>query len=142
MKKYIIYFASVIMLISLTGCPEEFPENDGFIEFVNNSEEDIVRYGVDHRIQSDTTYQIVLFPWGDDVESYKIAKGTSYLYEIYSGSIKDLLNEGFLQYYFLNYDTVLTVPWERIRDENIILKKVYFETWEDLEECNFTITYP
>ncbi|NOQ27915.1 MAG: hypothetical protein GQ564_21340 [Bacteroidales bacterium] len=142
MKKYIIYFISVILLISLTACPENFPDDDGTIELINNSDEVIIWYHISHTFLSDTSKLSEFYPWGDEIENYKIAKGTSFLYDIYSGSIKDLLNQGFLQYYFLNYDTVLNVPWERIRDENIILKKVYFEIWEDLEECNFTITYP
>ncbi|MDA3952622.1 MAG: hypothetical protein PF485_03180 [Bacteroidales bacterium] len=141
MKKYIIYIVSVILLFSLTGCPEELPEHDEAIVLLNNSEEDIVWYFINHHVSSDTTQLVESTPWRD-IETKKILIGTSYFYEIYSGSIKDLLNEGFLQFYFLNYDTVLTVPWEQIREENIILKKVYFETWEDLEACNFTITYP
>lgn len=141
MKKILKLFISIISIISLTGCPEDFPENDAAIELINNSDEVIVWYHISHVFSSDTSKLSESFPWGD-VEKKKIEKGTSYSYEIYSGSVKDLLKEGYLQFYFLNYDSVTTIPWERIRDENIILKKVYFETWEDLEACNFTITYP
>lgn len=141
MSKYIKYLVSIILLISLTGCPESFPEDDGTIELINNSDEDIVWLFIGHFITSDTSRLFESYTWGE-LEDSKIAKKTTYSYSIYTVSIKEVLDEGFLQFYFLNYDTVLTVPWERIRDENIILKKVYFETWEDLEACNFTITYP
>ncbi|NOQ27307.1 MAG: hypothetical protein GQ564_18250 [Bacteroidales bacterium] len=141
MSNYIKCFIGIILLISLTGCPEEFPENDSAIELINNSDEDIIWCGYDHLIISDTSQLNGSFPWRE-VENDKIVKSASYSYEFYSGNMKDLLNDGWLQFYFLNYDSVATIPWERIRDENIILKKVYFETWEDLEACNFTITYP
>ena len=29
MSKFIKYFVGIVLLISLTGCPEEFPEKDG-----------------------------------------------------------------------------------------------------------------
>jgi hypothetical protein len=141
MKKYIIYLINVFLLISLTGCPESFPEDDGAILLINNSDEDIVWFFISHGGTKDTSQLSDSYPWSE-IEDYKIAKKTIYSYSIYTVSIKEVLDERFLQFYFLNYDTVLTVPWERIRDENIILKKVYFETWEDLEECDFTITYP
>ena len=118
------------------------PEEDRFIMLINNSDEDIVWYGTSHRLTSDTSMVYESTPWGGEIENYKIIKGTSYSYGINSSSIKNLLDEGWTQFYYFNYDSVLTIPWERIRDENIILKKVYFETWEDLEACDFTITYP
>ena len=44
--------------------------------------------------------------------------------------------------YFLDTDTVSQVSWEEIVLNNIILKRVDIKSWEDLEECNFTISYP
>ncbi|MFC2096280.1 hypothetical protein ACFLQ3_01105 [Bacteroidota bacterium] len=142
MKKFAKMSLGILIVITIMGCPEELPENDEYIALINNSEEDIVRHTLNHKISNDTSILIELFPWGNDIEKYKIPSKTTYYYGINSESIQYLLNEGWMQFYFLNYDTVLTAPWERIREENIILKKVYFETWEDLEACNFTITYP
>ncbi|NOQ27308.1 MAG: hypothetical protein GQ564_18255 [Bacteroidales bacterium] len=142
MRNYLIFFISIILLISLTGCPDEFPPDGAELTIINNSDEDIIWFNVDHIITSDTNYMVETLPWGNNIDNYIITKGNSFSDTFLLGNIKYLLEEGWMQYYLLNYDTVLTVPWERIRDENIILKKVYFETWEDLEACNFTITYP
>lgn len=141
MKKLAKISLGILIITLFTGCPEELPEVDKFIILINNSDEDIVWYGINNFVTSDTSNVNESFPWRD-VEDYKIAKGDTFYYGINVDSFRDLIDDGWEQYYFLNYDTVLTVPWERIRDENIILKKVYFETWEDLEACNFTITYP
>jgi len=45
-------------------------------------------------------------------------------------------------YYFYNYDSVCNIPWQRIKDDSIYLKKVTFYSWEEMEQCNYTITYP
>ncbi|NOQ27299.1 MAG: hypothetical protein GQ564_18210 [Bacteroidales bacterium] len=131
----------IFSMFFLCSCPEGFVEKDGTIFLINNSDEDIVWYRYSHVSNSDTAYIPESFPWRE-ADTKLIEKGTFYTDYINMENTNELLDEGFLKYYFLNYDTVLTAPWERIRDENIILKKVYFETWEDLEACNFTITYP
>ncbi len=105
MKKYIIYYVSIILLIFLTGCPEELPEVDKFIILVNNSDEDIVWYGVNNFVTSDTSNVVKSFPWRD-VEDYKIAKGDTFYYGINVDSYGDLIDDGWSQYYYLNYDTL------------------------------------
>jgi hypothetical protein len=128
------------MLIVWT-CDYGYVEKDGIILLVNNSAEDIVWL-----IRADFTADDTItlgdeLPWRN-FEDNVIHSGTIYELPIVTSIQKDRLQDGWYLYYFFSYDTLLNVSWERIRDENIILKKVYFETWEDLEACNFTITYP
>ncbi|MDR1172670.1 MAG: hypothetical protein LBL24_09475 [Bacteroidales bacterium] len=52
------------------------------------------------------------------------------------------MEKGWIKYWLFNYDSVNTIPWERICAERIILKEVTFNTWEDYERCNFEIAYP
>jgi len=141
MRNLFKFIIVLILLISLTGCPEEFPELDTAIEIINNSEEDIIWFKSSDFTTSDTSKLIENFPWRE-IKDYRIEKGTAHLHEFNLILTKENLDEGYFQYFLLSYDTVQLVPWSRIRSENIILKKVYFETWEDMEACNFTITYP
>lgn len=131
----------ILGIILLTGCPEDILELNMEIRIVNNSSEDIVWLGLTDYILSDTSKLVEKYPWRY-IEDHIISSGSMIIDEFNSDNMKYLLNEGWLIYYLFSYDTILTVPWDRIRDENIVLKKVYFETWEDLEAYNFTITYP
>lgn len=47
-----------------------------------------------------------------------------------------------LFYYFFNYDSINTLPWSKIREKNIIMKRVIIDTKQDFEKCNFEIVYP
>ena len=47
-----------------------------------------------------------------------------------------------LIYYFFNYDSINTIPWSKIREKNIYMKGVIIDTKQDLDSCNYEITYP
>jgi hypothetical protein len=55
---------------------------------------------------------------------------------------KDILKTDSITCYLFNYDSIKNIPWSRIRDEKIYVKKVVFHSWEEMEACNFTIIYP
>ena len=131
----------ILSLVMLCGCPEYIPELDMGINIVNNSREDIVWLGLDDQILNDTSKLVEKYPWRD-IEDYVISSGNMITDDFNSDNMKYLLNEGWIMIFLFSYDSIMTIPWDRIRDENIFLKKVYFETWEDMEACNFTITYP
>ena len=98
MKKYIIYCVSIILLIALTGCPEELPEVDKFMILINNSDEDIIWYSVDHLITSDTSNVNESYPWRN-AEDFKIAKGDTFYQGINVDSYSGLIDDGWTQYY-------------------------------------------
>jgi hypothetical protein len=80
-------------------------------------------------------------PW-QDLEESLIPSGKNYSEQFFIYTVQYYLERGWRKYYLFNYDSVATIPWSRIRDERIILKEVTFHSWEEMEACNFTITYP
>lgn len=131
------------------GCPEELPEHDLTIQIENNTNETIVFFApiepVGKTKEAFDTTLTEEFPWGDinSITNQYIVKPKSIGIETYfTYHMKDVLNRGYMQYYIFNYDSLITIPWERIRDEYIVAKRVDFDTWEELEDANFTVTYP
>jgi hypothetical protein len=124
----------------MTGCPEQFPEADTSIRIVNQSKEVIVWCGFNESMGDIS--KTSKFLWGNEVDKYTIHPSDTAYDSFYSGSIQTILERGGRKYYLFNYDSVMTIPWERIRDERIILKEVTFHSWEEMEAADFTITYP
>ncbi len=131
------------------GCPEELPEHDLVIQIENNTNEKIVCFtpigSIGETIESSDTTLTEDFPWGDInsiydediVDPYSDGEETFFSYHM-----EDALNNGSIHFYIFNYDSLVTIPWERIRNEYIVSKRVDFDTWEELESADFTITYP
>lgn len=139
---------SFIMLL-LMGCPEELPEHDLTIQIKNNTNETIVFFApiapVGKTNEAFDTTLTEVFPWGDasSIANENIVKPNSIGLEThFTYHMQDVLNQGFMHYYIFNYDSLISIPWERIRDEYIVAKRVDFDTWEELEAADFTVTYP
>ena len=145
-NKILKNFILVIILFLFIGCPgEEFPPDDMGINIINNSNIEIVFYTQSIRNAVIDTSLNDELPWGNinNIDSsYIVLPHTSYLHTYYSKNLKTLLEQGWIHYYIFNFDSIKTISWERIRNEYIVAKRIDFDTWEDLEECNFTITYP
>ena len=128
------------VLMTIMACPEQFPEADSSVKIVNHSNKEIVWFFCFEEVGDIS--ESSKFLWGNEVDKYIIH--TNYVAEhtFYSGNIQTILERGWMKYYLFNLDSIQTIPWERIRDERIILKEVKFNSWEEMEKCNFTITYP
>lgn len=113
---------------------------DFSITISNNSNDGIVFYAYDSKNASDTSLMENL-PWFKP-ENSLVQAGTSTEDFLTANVVKSVLDIGFIHYYIFIYDSIKTIPWERIRDEYIVAKRVDFDRWEDLEACNFTIIYP
>lgn len=137
------------MLIVMSGCPDEVAEHDLVIQINNKTSEKIVFFTPIEPVGKtvayfDTTLTKEL-PWGninsidtkDIVNPESVGSATYFSYHV-----KDVLNRGWLHFYIFNYDSLMAIPWERIRNEYIVAKRVDFNSWEELEKSNFTITYP
>lgn len=62
---------------------------------------------------------------------------TFYVYDINS------LNRGVkTMFYFFNQDSLESLPWQRIAQDNIILKRVDISSVAQLDSMNWTISYP
>lgn len=138
------------MLFTLTSCPDD-SERDLTLYFVNNSEEKLVFFQEVKAIgRTSSIFDTTLwedFPWGD-IQS--LEKDTNWVVNSYTTGfrnyypdhLQDALNRGYIHTFIFNYDSLVTIPWERIRDEYIVAKRVDFDTWEELEAADFTVTYP
>lgn len=132
-------FIFTVSILCLTACPEEIIDYDMEVRIINNSEEDIIWYSYSS-MPKDTTL-MDNFPWYKS-QDILINSGSSDVEQTETELLQSVLVNGYKRYYIFNYDSVSTIPWERIRDEYIVAKRVDFASWEKLEECNFTITYP
>ena len=138
MLRNVVFVCCVAVI--LTACPEESPYET--LRFVNQSNEDIVWTLKLER--SGEWYKSPSSPWchNKGCEYGVILREESYDHRLYSDGVKINLKMGWIKYYLFNYDSVKTIPWQRICDERIMLKEVRFDTWDDFENCNFEITYP
>lgn len=140
-------FSSI--LIVLAGCPDEIAEHDLMIKINNKSSEKIVFFlpidPIGKTVEVFDTTLTKELPWGNinRIDADDIVNPNSIgIQSCFSYHIQDVLNRGWLHFYIFNYDSLISIPWERIQNEYIVAKRVDFDTWEDLEAANFTITYP
>jgi hypothetical protein len=135
------FYLFLIMLLSY-GCPHDIDDTQSII-IRNNSGEQIVFYKIYSLDAAKDTTLSEEFPWGNSIEDFYIIKpyDNKEVTEIKS-NIEYVLSDGWYQYYIFNYDSINTIPWERIHDEYIVAKRVDFDTWEELEDMDFTVTYP
>ncbi len=122
------------------GCPEDGPVYDTQIKIINNSNKGVVWYSYS-TLDSDTTL-LSQTPWHDAKNA--LIKANSYTYDnLSSETFMELFEaNGMKSYYFFLYDTVQLLSWDQIRNEYKVAKRVDFDTWEELEAADFTVTYP
>ena len=127
MKIILKLIIGLVILLIFYGCPEKKWDAEMIIE--NNSNDTIVYafYVSGSFENSKENY------WRNNYSKSTIFPNNFTIHE---------LNIVRCKYYLFNLDSIRTIPWERIRDERIILKLVIFNSWEEMEACNFTITYP
>ena len=139
MSKLKFIFIGLIMVLFLSSCPREFPM-DGRLKLENNSDESII-----YVFTFETIEKAKKDYWNGKYLETEIIYPNSYrIIEFNIGREKQSFKENIPQkcYYLFNLDSVKTISWERLRDERIILKEVIFNSWEEMEACNFIITYP
>ena len=138
---FLLLFVSALF----TACPYEH-ERETLI-LINNTDDDILWTTVTN-VLSECDYN----PWtttitGVEVRSMDeikknhrfIKAGDTCYFSIPIDGYKVTLEREPIPFYFFNYDSICTIPWQRICDERILLKEVVFESWEELEDCKFTI---
>ena len=142
MKKILINVLWYIPLIFLTtGCPlEEGPYHDMEEYVINNSQETII-WGIKAGSNINDTSLWGSIPW-EPIEKFAMLPGYVDTVSFGSHSTKEFYNDKCLHYYFFYYDSVATIPWNRIRDEYIVAKRVTISSWEEYEEMDYTITFP
>jgi hypothetical protein len=131
-----------MLSLIFSGCPEEFPEDDIYIKVINDTDKEIVYYSRPVLSSNIDTLLSEKFYWGslDQIDSASIIQPNSVTLDwFYSGNLKSILEQGWIIYCFFDYDTLKTVPWNRIRDEYIIINRIDFDTWEEFLRSEFTV---
>ena len=142
MKKQIFNFAfSLSILFLITGCPlEEGPYHDMEEYVINNSQDTIIwRIKASSNINDSSLWALI--PW-EPIEKFAMPPGYIDTITFGSHSTKEFFKDKCLHYYFFYYDSVATIPWDQIRDEYIIAKRVTICSWEEYEDMDFTISFP
>ena len=79
----------------------------------------------------------------EDINDERILKiGDTLFEEFNSKKRKRLLSSDMDMHYLFDLDTIKKYSWKEIAEGYKVLKRVDFDTYEDMEKCNFTITYP
>lgn len=133
MKLTIILITSFLLL----GCPgDDRIEPDVLLIYKNNSNIDIV--DVNYSVQnSDLLIEDPLFERSDILEVSTVKSNSERSSPIRSSTIE----ENGLKIAFLSREVIETVPWEEIRENNMVLK-TFDLTLEELEDLDYTLEYP
>lgn len=139
--KYLIQPLFAVILFVCTGCPEEIDPADSKILIINNSDKEIVHYD-ELKNPSDTTLLTIAFPQTpENTESRTIQANDTSIEEAGFRRILSNNPDKVYMFYLFSRDTIEQVPWERIVEENLVLRR-YDLTLDSLEARNWTITYP
>ncbi|MDX1628526.1 MAG: hypothetical protein R3345_07490 [Fulvivirga sp.] len=133
------YLLIISVSLICAGCPDEDQITDSTVTIINKTNESIIYYSI-NKPKADTLLTSIPYPItvenSDSVETNSSAK--------FGGPFKKLLNDSssdILMIYLFSRDTIEQVAWERIVDENLILRR-YDLTLEDLEAMDWTVEYP
>ncbi len=131
-----------LLSIIFTGCSHDIEEVRDII-IKNNTDIKLVFYKEYKSLSILDTTLSMDYPWQNGISDFYLIKpySTKKNREVKS-NLKYVLSKGSYQYYLLDFESITTIPWEQIRNEYIVAKRVNFDTWEELETTNFTITYP
>ncbi|MCH7396769.1 hypothetical protein MM236_02165 [Belliella sp. DSM 107340] len=141
MKKYVFPLSLISIIFLCAGCPESFIEPDSKLIIMNNSDKKIIFFD---QFNSPKDTLLSNFPFNltlENTNSRIIGPNSS---ATFPGSYKGILNDyqdDILMLYLFSRDTIERVSWDRIVDEYLILRR-YDLTLKDLEDMNWTITYP
>jgi hypothetical protein len=126
-----MFFISLLLL----ACPGDDFDPDIQITYINNADFDIVRLPL--RFTSEQLPDNTPFENQSFIDARVITANTTKLLEAESNNI---MSNG-LVVVFLSREVVETVPWEQIREENMVLK-TFDLTLEELEAMDFILEYP
>lgn len=131
--KVLKYFLSVLICFLLTGCPEG--DYKSIFVFENSSSKDVLVYlGGISRENGGCLYPDTLLP--DSEVGIIFPRGVVRGY-----SFNTVPNADTLCLFIVDKAIVDTIPWKKIHDENIILKR-YDIAITDFVRLNWEITYP
>ena len=131
-----------LIICILYGCPSYVePFTDNSLKVSNKSDQTIVVAPVIKYNNNDTSLLLE-----DSMGSYRleyvIEPDTFTQVKFSTESLQEILKNDAMMYFLFNKDTLDKLSWEEIVENNYLLRRYDFETWEDYERVNFTIEYP
>jgi hypothetical protein len=139
--KITTYFSIISILLICAGCPDQDDKPDSTLTIRNNSNEDIINY-IEYRVLGDTLLPATsLFPSPNSISPELITSNSERNYrDSWLRAFEDNPDK-ILMLYLFSRDTIEQVAWERIREDNVILRR-YDLTLADLEAMDWTVEYP
>lgn len=135
--KYTILFLSALIF---SACPDKDQVVDSEVIIYNNSNIDI-NYALQYNHPLDTSLQLLHVVHPSSAEDHIVKSNSS---DSLKGPFKSLFSEldnKIMMVYIFSKDTIDNIPWEEIVDQKLVLKR-YDLTFDDLEDLDWTITYP
>ena len=145
-KNLLFCFILLSLMIGLTGCPCAWDDIVD-ITFVNNTDRTLIAIKV-YRESTDTVLPEQSFwPMGIKEDSFIpeliIKPQSKHVSRFVESNIIKAINEiGCVRFYFFDLDTINSVSWERIKSENLVVKRVDFCTADDFYRYNNVISVP
>ena len=139
MKHFKLILLTTLSLF-LFGCPDSEGDADSTITFVNKSDKTILDYSKSF-IYPDTAIVMGTSPFDEKVKQFAIKPNSTYKKEDNWKSYLSKSKSGVMTIFLFDKAVVDTVPWNKIREDYLILKR-YELTLQQLDSLNWTITYP
>lgn len=127
MKK-MINLLSISIMLCLVGCVEVID-----VEFVNNTDMTLV-CSFEYRDIKDTILH-EHSPWVDGIKNTDlvIEPHSTQVSRFNKSGFSDLEEKGLCKsFYFFDIDSIKAVSWDRIRTENMVIKKVHIYSLNDI----------
>jgi hypothetical protein len=143
--KYSLNLLLLSCLLFFSGCLDEDSGIIATITTKNNTRDTIGYYRSFSKNINDSLLPENKPNFKVDYDNWGILPFSSKTEDIRGNNFPDLqqfMDQYVLFYYFFNYDSIKTLPWSKIREKNIYMKRIIIDTKQDLENCNFTIAYP
>jgi len=138
----VVYLLLSVTIVILTSCFEDINPVDATVVIRNNSNIDIAYYFKNNKI-SDTSLYTIGHSLSKDYFVNRIisARGVLEIPDSYRKSLKKMPKDEVMMVFLFSRDTIEQVPWERIADEYMVLKR-FDLTLDSLERRNWVLEYP
>jgi hypothetical protein len=141
-----IYKLSIFVCLILSSCNScKLPGYDEYMwRTIKNNSSEKIKYTIDFRVKGDTS--IAKYPFDYDtfrgINTYGLIKeyDENRRYERLRKFFKESPDKVYMVFIF-SYDSLSKLPWAKIRDNYMVLKR-YDLTLDELERTNGTIIYP
>ena len=134
--KFLVY---LLFLIPLMGCPNY--SDDSTIILINNSSDTLLYYDIYKKTDDTLLENSSIYPTEETKKRWMLLPNSQLLFP---GRFKNLFEEmPDYQYVMFLFEkqTVDSVSWDIIKSNYLVLKR-YDLSLADLEDMNWTITYP